>query len=108
MPVIGNFIPGKDGGWIGAIRTLTIDAKLRFVPNDDRDSTTAPTFRVFVGQSRIGHAWVAHTGGDSPKTYFSVKLDDPNFAEPISAALFPTEEGDSAQLVWKRPKERNK
>jgi uncharacterized protein (DUF736 family) len=49
MPVIGTFIPSKDGGWIGSIRTLTVDAKVRFVPNDDRHSSNAPTFRVFIG-----------------------------------------------------------
>jgi uncharacterized protein (DUF736 family) len=49
MPVIGTFIPSKDGGWIGSIRTLTVDAKVRFVPNDDRHSSIAPTFRVFIG-----------------------------------------------------------
>jgi uncharacterized protein (DUF736 family) len=102
MSVIGTFTLGKDGGWTGSIRTLTIDAKVRFVPNDDRHGSNAPTFRVFIGQSRIGHAWEARSSGENPKTYLSVKLDDPSLAEPISAALFPSEEGENAQLVWNR------
>jgi uncharacterized protein (DUF736 family) len=102
MSMIGTFTSAKDGGWTGSIHTLTMNAKLRFVPNDNRDSENAPTFRVFVGQSRVGDAWEARSSGDNPKNYLRVKLDDPSLPEPISAALFPSEEGGTAQLVWKR------
>ncbi len=91
MPVIGTFMPAKDGGWVGTIRTLTIDAKVRLVPNDDRASKKAPAFRVFVGNSRIGDAWEAKTGGLSPKDYLRVKLDDPMLTEPINAACLHRE-----------------
>ena len=105
---IGTFTLAKDGGWIGAIRTLTIDAKIRLVPNDDRVGDTAPAFRVFVGTSRIGDAWEAHInsngagGGDTPRTYWRLKFDDPSLPEPLIAALFPAEDGDTAHLVWNR------
>lgn len=102
MAVIGYLIPSRDGDWIGSIRTLTIDAKVHFTPNDDRHASNAPTFGVFVGQSRIGHAWEARSGSETPKTYFSVKLDDPALTEPITAALFPADDGNTALLVWKR------
>jgi uncharacterized protein (DUF736 family) len=102
MPMIGTFTPAKDGGWTGSIHTLTINAKLRFVPNDNRDNERAPVFRVFVGDFCIGNAWEARSCGESPKNYLRVKLDDPNLIEPISAALFPSEDGGTAQLVWKR------
>jgi len=46
MAVIGTFTPEKNGGWVGTIRTLTINAKVRLVPNDDRTSNKAPAFRV--------------------------------------------------------------
>ena len=105
MSTIGHFTLAKDGGWTGAIRTLTIDVKLRLVPNDNRDHENAPAFRVFVGTSRIGDAWEARSGGDQPKDYLRVKLDDPSLPEPISAALFPSEEGTEAQLVWSRRRE---
>lgn len=104
MAVIGIFTPAKDGGWIGTIRTLTIDAKVRLVPNDDRTSKKAPAFRILVGQSRIGDAWQAQTGGLSPKEYLRVKLDDPGLTEPINAALFEAEDGGMAQLFWNRRK----
>ena len=104
MAVIGTFTPAKDGGWVGAIRTLTIDAKVRLVPNDDRTSKKAPAFRVFVGNSRIGDAWEAKTGGLSPKDYLRITLDDPMLPAPISAALFQSEDGSGAQLLWNRRK----
>src|SRR3954463_7764958 len=102
MAVIGTFTSAKDGGWIGTIRTLTIAAKVRLVPNDDRTSKKAPSFRVFVGNSRIGEAWEARTGGLNPKGYLRIKLDDPTLPEPINAALFEAESGESAQMLWSR------
>src|SRR3546814_1655615 len=61
MSVIGTFTPAKDGGWTGSIHTLTINTKLRLVPNDNRDNENAQVFRVFVGQSRVGDAWAARS-----------------------------------------------
>jgi uncharacterized protein (DUF736 family) len=105
VAVIGTFRPAKDGGWVGTIRTLTINTKVRLVPNDDRSSKRAPAFRVFVGNSRIGEAWEARTGGLSPKAYLKVKIDDPVLSKPIGAAMFVAEDGGSAQLLWSRPRE---
>ena len=104
MSVIGTFTPAKDGGWTGSIHTLTINTKVRLVPNDNRDNEKAPVFRVFVGQSRIGDAWAARSGGDNPKDYLRVRLDDPSLPEPISAALFQSNDGNEARLVWNRRK----
>lgn len=102
MVQIGSFTLAKDGGWTGSIRTLTIDAKVRLVPNDNRENENAPAFRIFVGQSRIGEAWEARTSGDNPKYYLRLRLDDPSLNEPISAALFPSENSGEASLVWSR------
>lgn len=102
MSAIGIFTAARDGGWTGSIHTLTIKTKLRFAPNDNRDSDNAPAFRVFAGRSRIGDAWEARSAGDNQKSYLRVKLDDPSLTEPITAALFPSEDGGTAQLVWNR------
>jgi uncharacterized protein (DUF736 family) len=102
MSVIGTFTPAKGGGWTGAIRTLTIDAKIRLVPNDNRDGDQSPAFHVVLGHARIGEAWDAPSAGDTPKGYVRVMLDDPGLITPLSAALFPSEDGVSAQLVWTR------
>ena len=105
MTVIGTFIPGKQGEWIGTIHTLTINEKVRLVPNDNRDNDKAPAFRAFVGKSRIGDAWQARSAGEPPRDYLRVKLDDPSLPEPLSAALFWAGDGTEAQLVWNRRRE---
>jgi len=102
MPIIGNLKPSKSGGWEGTLQTLTINTKLRLVPNDDQSGERAPAFRVLVGNSEIGAAWKARSQGEDPKDYLSVKLDDPNLSEPIFAALFESEDGQHATLVWNR------
>jgi uncharacterized protein (DUF736 family) len=102
---IGSFTLSKDGGWIGSIRTLTIDAKIRLIPNDDRTNDKAPAFRILAGSSRIGDAWEARIAGDKPRIYLRLHLDDPSLPEPIAAVLFPTDDGDKANLVWSRRRE---
>ena len=102
MSTIGTFTPSKEGGWTGGIHTLTINAKVRLVPNDNREQENAPAFRVFVGKSRIGDAWAARSGAEPPREYLRVRLDDPSLPEPLNAALFWSENGNEAQLVWSR------
>lgn len=102
MSVIGTFTPARDGGWTGYIRTLILNTKLRLVPNDNCDSDNAPAFRVLAGNSRVGDAWEARTTGDTPKPYLRLRLDDPALPAPFIAALFPADDGASAQLVWNR------
>jgi len=102
---IGNFTLSKEGGWIGFIHTLTISAKVRLVPNDDRTGDKAPVFRILHGNFRIGDAWDAKTPGSAPKNYLRVRIDDPCLAEPLFAALFPSDSGNAAQLIWNRRRE---
>jgi uncharacterized protein (DUF736 family) len=102
MAVIGTFTPTKDGGWSGAIRTLTIDVKAKFIPNDNRESDRAPAFRIFAGTSELGAAWAQRTKDENPRDYLSVQIDDPSLQEPISAAMFAAIDGKDAQLVWNR------
>jgi uncharacterized protein (DUF736 family) len=102
MAVIGTFVQSKNGGWEGNVHTLTINAKVRFVPNDNQEGERAPAFRLFAGKSEIGAAWRQRSGGENPRDFLSVRLDDPSLAEPISAALFEAQDGREAQLVWTR------
>ncbi len=99
MATIGNFTVSKDG-YVGTIRTLTINVKARIVINDSRKSDSAPDFRIYAGQAELGAAWKALTKGDDPRSYLSVLLDDPSFPESIRAALFEKE--GVAYLVWNR------
>ena len=102
MSVIGTFTPSKDGGWIGTIHTLTINTRVRLVPNDNRDNDNAPALRVFVGKSRVGDAWEARSSAETPRDYLRVRVDDPSLAEPLSAALFWSDDGSEGQLIWNR------
>ncbi len=102
MAVIGTFTPTKDGGWAGTIRTLMLDVKVRFVPNDNRDGDHAPAFRIFSGNSELGSAWRHQTHSDNPRFYLSVRLDCPCLAAPISAAMFEDATSDQRRLLWSR------
>jgi uncharacterized protein (DUF736 family) len=105
MAVIGTFTSTREGGWSGTIRTLTLEAKLRLVPNDGQDGDRAPDFRVLVGRSEVGAAWRRRTGGETPREFLAVRLDDPVLPEPITAAILPSEDSAKATLVWKRKRE---
>lgn len=102
MSVIGTFKAAKDGGWTGTIRTLSINANVRLVPNDNRDSESAPAFLLLFGHARIGEAWESRSLGENPKAYLRVQLDDPSLVAPMSAALLPAEDRETAQLLWSR------
>jgi uncharacterized protein (DUF736 family) len=102
MSVLGTFTRSKDGGWIGAIRTLTMNVKVHLVPNDNRTIENAQAFRVLVGRSRVGDAWEARSTGRDQRDYLRVRLEDPVFAGPLNAALFWSPDGNEGQLVWNR------
>jgi uncharacterized protein (DUF736 family) len=87
-------------GYVGTIRTLTVNVKARIVANDQKKSEGAPDFRVYAGRTELGAAWKAKTNGEEPRDNLSLQLDDPSFPEPIRAALF--EEDGAAFLVWNR------
>jgi len=102
MIVIGTFKPTAQGGWEGSIETLSIDRKVRLVPNDNRRSDRAPHFIVLRGWSRVGEAWRARTREETPREFLRVELDDPAWPMPLKVALFPDAEGARAEMVWRR------
>ena len=104
MAIIGHFTASKDGGWEGTIQTLSINTKVRLVPNDNQSGDKAPAFRVFAGKSEIGAAWKARSQGESARDYLSVRLDDPCLVDSVSAAMFEAEDGRQATLIWSRAK----
>lgn len=57
MAIIGKFTPTNDGGWSGSIRTLTVNVRAKFVPNDNRENERSPDFRIMAGRSELGVAW---------------------------------------------------
>lgn len=94
---IGRFKRSNQGGWEGEISTLTIQRKLRLVPNDNRVSDNAPAFCIMLGWQVVGDAWEKESRGDPPRDYLRVRIDDPFY--PLSAVLFPDPEGLTAKLL---------
>jgi uncharacterized protein (DUF736 family) len=99
MRGLGTFKPSKQGGWEGRLLTLTLDRKVRLVPNDDRRSEQAPDYIALLGWSRVGEAWKARSRGEAARDYLRVHLHDPTWPAPLKAALFPAPDGATAQLV---------
>jgi len=96
----GTFKLSAQGGWEGRLLTLTIDRKLRFLPNDDRKSENGPDFIAMLGWSKVGAAWRARSRGEPPRDYLRIQFHDPTWASPLRAMLFLSQDGLTAQLVW--------
>ena len=99
MATIGTFT-ASDNGFIGSIKTLTLNIKARFAPSE-KDNDKAPDYRIFAGVTEFGAAW-KKTARDSDREYLSVKLDDPSFPAPIYASLVEGEEQGTFALIWSR------
>ncbi|KHK52055.1 hypothetical protein PI87_19650 [Ralstonia sp. A12] len=100
MANIGTFTAQNDG-FTGTLRTLTLNIKVKFVPND-KTSENAPDFRIQVaGGYDLGAAWKKVSQSERP--YLSVTLDDPSFPATIYARLIEEEEGTHS-LIWSRSK----
>jgi uncharacterized protein (DUF736 family) len=101
MANIGTFTAEKDG-FTGTLRTLTLNVKVKLVPNDKGDRENAPDFRLqATGGYDIGAAWKKVSQAERP--YLSVTLDDPSFPATIYARLIE-EEGGTHNLIWSRSK----
>lgn len=99
MAVIGEF-KTSGNGITGNVRTLSVRFQARLHPIE-RVSRDAPDFRVTGNGAEVGAGWNAVSGDG--ENYISLKLDDPSFNAPITAALWPGEDGDYT-LIWNRPK----
>lgn len=98
MTTIGTFSKTPDGGFRGALRTLTLSLKTVEIRPVARTGDKAPDYRVFAGSLELGAAWTV-TKPDKPES-LSVRLDDPSFPTPLNALLAQTE--DSFELRWSR------
>ncbi len=103
MAVIGEF-KTNGNGIVGNVRTLTVRFQARLNPIE-RVSRDAPDFRVTANGAEVGAGWKAVS--DDGEEYISIKLDDPSFVAPISAALWPGEKDGEYALIWNRPRRRD-
>ena len=100
MANIGTFT-AQNGSFTGTLRTLTLNVKVKLVPNE-KGSENAPDYRLqAVGGAEIGAAWKKTSQADRP--YLSVVLDDPSFPTAIYGRLLEGQDGEHT-LIWSRTK----
>src|SRR3546814_10504009 len=89
MSTIGTFTKSENG-YTGTVRTLNVNVKVKFVPND-KTSSKGPDYRVLAGSYELGAAWAKTSQSDRP--YLSISLDDPSFPAAIHARLVEGDDG---------------
>jgi len=99
MATIGTFT-AENNGFTGSIRTLTLNVKVKFIPNT-KESENAPDYRLVAGTFEIGAAWKKVSKADRP--YLSATLDDPSFPATLYARLIEGDDGVHS-LIWSRSK----
>ena len=100
MANIGTFTADKDG-YIGTLRTLTLNVKVKLVANAKGENESAPDFRLQAAGYDIGAGWKKTSEAGRP--YVSVSLDDPSFPATVYARLIENENG-THDLIWSRSK----
>lgn len=99
MATIGTF--KRDGdGFAGALTTLMLSCKARFVPNTEKKSDKSPDYFVKAGDCDLGVGWRSQGKGKNARPFVRVILDDPAFPAPVEAVLLGLD--GQATLVWKR------
>ena len=101
MANIGTFTADKDG-YTGTLRTLTLNVKVKLVPNDKGESSKAPDYRLQAAGNDFGAAW--RKTSEAGREYLSVTLDDPSFPATVYARLIENEDG-THDLLWSRSKQ---
>ena len=96
MANIGTFTAEKDG-FTGTLRTLTLNVKVKLVPNDKGDTENAPDFHLQAAGHEVGAAWKKTS--EAGREYLSVSIDDPSFPATVYARLIENEDGARPDLV---------
>jgi uncharacterized protein (DUF736 family) len=94
MAQIGTFTRIDDGSFSGAIRTLRLNAKVRFVPTD-KDNDKAPDLRAYAGAIEIGAAWKRTARETGASSFRSSSMTHPS--RPRSS---PTSSKSTAATRW--------
>ena len=96
MANIGTFTADKDG-FTGTLRTLTLNVKVKLVPNDKGDKENAPDFRLQATGHDIGAAW--RKTSEAGRAYVSCTLDDPSFPAVV-VKLFVAKRDQLKGVFW--------
>lgn len=105
MRTIGTLNPTRNGGWIGLIFIMAHRIRITLTPNDNRAKANAPRYRVFSGGVELGAFWERQTKEDRPRDYLGGEVDFAGLQEPITLAVFFSDDSQRAQVVWNRKKE---
>jgi len=95
---IGTFTADKDG-YTGTLRTLTLNVKVKLVPNDKGENDKAPDYRLQAAGNDVGAAW--RKTSEAGREYLSVTVDDPSFPATVYARLIENE-ASTHDLLWSR------
>ena len=97
MPTIGSFSQDDLFGQEGTLETLTLKAKIKFVPLKDR-SEKQPDYRILAGKREIGAAWsrTSKKGG----AYLCLHLYDPSRPDTVVCNLYRNANGPA--VLWAR------
>jgi uncharacterized protein (DUF736 family) len=105
--IIGTFVYDRETDrFSGDISTLHFQFSPVEITPIDKSGEKGPDYRLTSdtahGHVELGAAWKRTS--DQGRAFISVSLDGPLLNGPLNAALFRSEQGDTASLVWSRPK----
>src|SRR4051812_25068079 len=110
--IIGSFkYDKKSDTYTGDIQLLSTQGfNVSFTPNA-KSGEKEPDYRVTFERIKdaaveIGAAWKRQS--EKGQAFLSVSIDDPAWPAALNAALFPSNDGKTASLVWSRPKGKAK
>ena len=106
MAEIGTLTQTRDGGWTGSIFLLAQWVKIHIARNDNQTSRKSPAYRIFSGAADLGALWARKTKDEDPQDLLSGEIECPGVAEPISVAVFFSDDQTRARVIWKRHSER--
>jgi uncharacterized protein (DUF736 family) len=103
MTAIGYVRKENDGRYKGHLRTVSIQAEIDIVPNQQKTSDSQPDFRVLTQGIEIGAGW-QKKGETSGKEYVSLSIAAPEFGpKKLYANLgraAGSDEEDLYAVIW--------
>jgi uncharacterized protein (DUF736 family) len=98
MATIGTF-KLENGTYVGTLESFTCAPRPARIEPVANKSGSAPDFRVYLGSSEVGAAWIQQT--KDKRRYLAVTLDDPAFGRSIECRLVTVD--NQPTLIWSRP-----
>jgi len=104
MPAIGYVNKLDDGSYRGTLRTLSISAPLKIMPNKEKKADSdQPDYRVYANGAEIGGAWI-RKNKDTGADYVSVSISAPEFGPRRLFANLGraagSESDDEFAMIW--------